>query len=409
MYKYFNQSYQYQYGDITFRLMENPKKIGDSRIGKINSNFVETIRIDLKKEFPIMDIKWIKFSNVVYELLWMLRGETNPKYLIENGCHIWTDDAYRYYKEKYSPHRKKVKLNKKIYFPPLETEHTPENNQLELFELDMSKKEFVKKILKDEVIKKYVGHSFAGDQYMNIYTFGQLDKIYGYQWRRFNGHTDQVQNVLDKLKSNPDDRRMIIIGHNPTDLENGDVGLPSCHNYMQFYTMIGKDGRRKLSLHCHIRSNDWFLGQPYNTIQYALLVHIFAKLSDMDVDELVITATDAHLYHIHFEPAKIWLDRFDKINYKHVFNIDVGSIPKDEIDEYIKNIIKKFKKPISFDKEDFFLPIKNPMEINEIDNTYCKAKIEISGEQKSIDDFKFEDFILTNYKPQKYIKAELLT
>ena len=344
------RSYQDQYANITKRLIESPKKIGDSRIGKINSNFVETLRIDLQKEFPIMDIKWIKFSNVVHELLWMLRGETNPKYLIKNGCHIWTDDAYRYYKEKYSPQLKHKRINSFTKQIPIE------------LETDISKEEFVKRVL--------VGENLFVDKYSDSYTYGDLDKIYGYQWRRFNDETDQVQNVLDKLKSNPDDRRMIIIGHNPTDLERGDVGLPACHNYMQFYTKVGEDGRRKLSVHCHIRSNDWFLGQPYNVIQYALITHIFAKLRDMDVDELVITATDAHLYHIHFEPAKIWLKRYDDLRL-----------------------------------------IQESPDWNEepIDKTYCKAKIEIIGEQKSIDDFQFEDFILTDYKPQPYIKAQLLS
>ena len=340
-------SYQDQYADITKQLMESPKKIGDSRIGKINSNFVETLRIDLQKEFPIMDIKWIKFSNIVHELLWMLRGETNPKYLIENDCHIWTDDAYRYYKEKYSPQLKFKRINGFTKQIPIE------------FEEDITKEEFVKRVLDDKTL-------FV-DKYTDSYTYGNLDKIYGYQWRRFNDETDQVQNVLDKLKSNPDDRRMIIIGHNPTDLENGEVGLPACHNYMQFYTKIGEDGRRKLSLHCHIRSNDWFLGQPYNVIQYALITHIFAKLSDMDVDELVITATDAHLYHIHFEPAKEWLDRYDATTLA----------------------VQKF----GFDS-----------------GTYCQAKIEIvDTDQRCVDDFQFEDFILTDYKPQSYIKAQLLS
>jgi thymidylate synthase len=366
-------SYQSQYADITRRLIESPKKIGDSRIGKINSNFVETLRIDLEKEFPIMDIKWIKFSNVVHELLWMLRGDTNPKYLIENGCHIWTDDAYRYYKDEYSPHK---------------------NDDEEI-----TKEEFVKKILNFGYLPSHNGIS---------YLYGNLDKIYGYQWRSFNDQTDQVQNVLDKLKENPDDRRMIIIAHNPTDLENGEVGLPSCHNYMSFYTRVGEDGRRKLSTYCNIRSNDWFLGQPYNVIQYALITHIFAKLSDMDVDELVINAVDAHLYHIHFEPAKIWLDRYYEISGKRVFSVDVGNIPEDEIDEYIAKVAAKFKEKIPID-EDFFLPIKPSHSTEIIDNSYCKAKIEIIGEQKTIDDFKFEDFVLTDYNPQKYIKAQLLS
>lgn len=345
-------SYQQQYYDITKRIIEQPHKVGESRIGTMNSRFCEQMRIDLTKEFPIMDMKWIKFSNVVHELLWMLRGETNPKYLIENDCHIWTDDAYRYYKEKFSPHR-----NNK-------------SNQMELFNVDMSKKIFVEKILKGEEIRKKMGHSFAGDHYMTTYTFGQLDRIYGFQWRKFGGLTDQVQNVINKLKSNPDDRRMIITGHNPTDLENGNVGLPSCHNYMQFYTTHNIDGHRDLSCFCNIRSNDWFLGQPYNVVQYALLIHIFAQMVGMGVGELVINAVDAHLYHEHFEPAKIWLKRFE--------NIPISEVIKEG------NMYHK--------------------------NTYCRADLDITDRNQTIvDEYHAQDFILDNYNPQKYIKAKLLT
>lgn len=367
-------SYQSQYADITRRLIDSPKKIGESRIGKINSNFVETMRIDLQKEFPIMDIKWIKFSNVVHELLWMLRGETNIKYLLENQCNIWTDDYVRWNKEKFCEY-------KKLSLP-----------------FEQTKKEIIEDILNERVID---GH-----------TYGDMCKIYGYQWRRFNGKTDQVQNVLDKLKENPDDRRMIIIGHNPTDLEEGNVGLPSCHNYMQFYTKVGEDGRRKLSLHCHIRSNDMGLGNPYNVVQYALIAHIFAKLSDMDVDELVFSITDSHLYHEHFNGIKEWLDRYDKISGK-VFKIDVGNIDEDDIEEYIENLGILFKNTLPIDNkksEDYFIPVRNENGVSEIiDNTYCKAKIEISGNQETIDDFKFEDFILSDYNPQPYIKMKLLT
>jgi thymidylate synthase len=129
----------------------------------------------------------------------------------------------------------------------------------------------------------------------------------------------------------------------------------------------------------------------------------------MDVDELVITATDAHLYHIHFEPAQIWLDRYDKITGKRVFSIDVGNIPEDDIEEYIKKVAKRFKKNNpNWENEDFFIGTRSS-NVEEIDNTYCKAKININGKQKSIDDFKFEDFILENYKPQSYIKAQLLS
>jgi thymidylate synthase len=285
-----------------------------------------------------MDIKWIKWSNIVHELLWMLRGGTNVKYLIENDCHIWTDDAYRYHKE---------------YFNQVET-----NGQLPIFEKE-EKKVFVQNVLDERIVPHTLG-----------WKFGNLGKIYGYQWRNFDDGTDQVQNVINSLKSNPDDRRMIITGHNPSNLEDGDVGLPSCHNYMQFYTTINEDGSRNLNTFCNIRSNDWFLGQPYNAAQYALLTHIFAKLVNMDVGELVINAVDAHLYHEHFEAAEEWLRRFKELPINDMVHIG---------NTYVKN-------------------------------TYCKATLSIADRERTIvDEFHINDFKLNNYQPQPYIKAKLLT
>jgi thymidylate synthase len=150
------------------------------------------------------------------------------------------------------------------------------------------------------------------------------------------------------------------------------VGLPSCHNYMQFYVTTNKEGKRVLNTFCNIRSNDWFLGQPYNVVQYALLTHMIATVVEMDVGELVINAVDAHLYHEHFKPAKVWLERYEKIPIK--------------------------QEPINGGREWFVGK-----------DSYCKAKLTINNEIKNIDDFKFEDFELTNYDPQPYIKAKLLT
>ena len=332
-------SYQQQYYDITKRIMKEPHKVGSSRIGDMNSRFCEQMRINLKEEFPIMDIKWIKFSNVVHELIWMLRGDTNIKYLIENNCHIWTDDAYRYYKEKYDPERGNP------------------DPQLDLFP-EEKKKEFIKKILDGEDMPG----TMSG-------RYGDMDNIYGYQWRKFGGYIDQVQDVLDMLQKNPDDRRMIITGHNPKDLAFKNVGLPSCHNYMQFYTTINGDSR-DLNTFCNIRSNDWFLGQPYNVVQYALITHIFAKMSGMGVGELVINAVDAHLYHAHFDVATIWLKRFEELPYSEMV--------KDEENTYRKN-------------------------------TFCRAKLADFPYKPYIGDYNADDFKLIGYDPMPYIKAKLLT
>lgn len=352
-----SNSYQKQYADITKKIMEKPTKIGNSRIGKINSRFCEQIRIDLKAEFPLMDIKWIKFSNIIHELLWMVRGESNIKYLVENDCHIWTDDAYRYYKEKYSPLLKYKRINGFTKQIPID------------YEEDITKEQFVEKVLNEETL-------FV-DKYSDTYRYGNLDRIYGVQWRNFNDGTDQIQNVIDTLKKNPDDRRMIVTGHNPADLEEGNVGLPSCHNYMQFYTTINEDGSRDLSCFCNIRSNDWFLGQPYNTPQYALLTHMIAKVVGMGVGELVVNAVDAHLYHEHFDAAKIWLSRYKRTPLKTLLYNEMENGGHRDIGQYW--------------------------------DSFCKAKLTINGDQEHIDNFKAEDFVLENYNPQKYIKAKLLT
>jgi thymidylate synthase len=345
-----NKSYQQQYAETLRKLIDFPTKVGESRIGKINSIFSEQMRIDLQKEFPLMDIKKIKFSNIAHELLWMIRGDTNVKYLIENDCHIWTDDAYRYYKEKYA-------------------EWEDENLTLDVADQIryLSKEDFIKKTLKGEE-EIWIGS--------HRYLYGDLDRIYGKQWRKFNGRTDQLQNCIDTLIDNPDDRRMIVTAHNPADIEEGIVGLPSCHNYFQFYSTLHEDGSRTLSTFVNIRSNDMFLGNPYNVAQYALLTHIIGSMVNMSPDELVINSVDCHLYHAHFDAAEEWLKRYD---YRL----------KDEFKEFETN-------------GEGILDLSGGF-------CYCKAEMEVPASLENIDDYSVDDFILMDYEPDKYIKAELLT
>jgi len=350
------KSYQNQYADILLKLLKMPRKVGDSRIGKINSRFVETIRVDLRKEFPLMDIKWLKFSNILHELLWFVRGDNNIKYLADNECKIWNDDAYRYYNEKYVP----------LGCP------------------EISKEDFIIKAMNSEQI------TITDDPYDKPYKYGDLDRIYGKQWREFNGKTDQLQNCIHKLKTNPDDRRMIISGHNPTDLEDNIVGLPSCHNFFQFYTeeipyeekeliaenrgcSINDVEDRYINVWFNIRSNDWFLGQPYNMPSYSILLKMIGKLVNMIPKEVVCTAIDTHLYHKHIKPSDIWLNRFEHI-----------------LDEYRIG------------------ETGNILTVDDV--TFCRSKLNIKDkEYKSINDFEFNDFVLLDYEPQPYIKAELLT
>lgn len=352
--------YQSQYYEIMNNIKKAPRKIGESRIGPINSRFFETLRVDVRKEFPLMDIKWLKFSNILHELLWFVKGDTNTKYLSNNGCNIWNDDAYRYYNEKYVP----------LGCPKLTND------------------EFSEKVKAREI---YIYKTPKDENEECAYIYGDLDRIYGKQWRNFNGKTDQLQNCIDKLKTNPDDRRMIVSAHNPTDLEEGNVGLPSCHNFFQFYTeeisyvermTIAKHRgceiedveKRYVNIWFNIRSNDWFLGQPYNMPSYAILLMMVGKLVNMIPKELVCSAVDAHLYKEHFKPAEIWDQRYNEI---------------------VDNVLNS--------KE----------EVNTSDiyfNLLCQSKLEISDREiNSIDEFTYDDFDLSNYDPQPYIKAKLLT
>jgi thymidylate synthase len=334
------ETYQEQYANITKELMENPDKVSGSRIGDINSKFSVQVRVDLQKEFPLMEIKAIKFSNIVHELLWMIKGDTNIKYLVENGCHIWTDDAYRYYREKYV-----TKDEKPV----------------------SSKEEFVEKVLNGESF--YVADLKEVDKY-RTYRYGDLDKVYGYQWRNFGSeNVDQIKNAIDKIKNNPLDRRIIVTAHNPSDIEADEVGLPSCHNYFQFYVIPKEEGKNVLNTFVNMRSNDWFLGQPYNMAQYALLTHIITKITDCEVGTLVINSVDAHLYHAHFDAAKKWLNRYDNL------------FLDDEFAQTFEELTK------------------------------CNSTISFNDQKEysSIEDFTFEDIILDNYIPDGYIKAPLLT
>jgi thymidylate synthase len=347
--------YQTQYVEILNRLINNPDKNIQSRIGKVRSRFVEIIRVNLLEEFPLMDIKNIKFSNILHELLWFIKGDTSVNYLYKNNCNIWNDDAFRYYNEKY------VLLG------------APK----------LTKEEFLIRV-EDKV--KFYYSSKDEEHCVDDYCYGDLDRVYGKQWRSFNGKTDQLQNCITTLMKNPDDRRMIVTAHNPSDIEDNIVGLPSCHNMFQFYTIplnifertkianttypdiITKWDEKRLDLHeipkhyisiwFNIRSNDFFLGQPYNMASYALLLNIIANIVNMIPNEIVCTAIDCHLYEEHIPAAVEYINRYNNLH---------------------------------------------------AENLLCKSKLNIKRKLNSIDDIVVDDFELLNYSPQPFIKAPLLT
>lgn len=379
------KTYQEQYAEILKKLLNNPRKNVMSRVGDVGSNFVELLRIDLQKEFPLLDLKKISFSNVLHELLWIISGKTNIKYLIENNCNIWTDDAFRYYKSKYEPIIKRIWNNNNS--DDIESLIVSDNV------LDINKESFIDLVLK----QRKVNHRNDYGMYQT-YTFGDLDAVYGYQWRKFNGWVDQLKGALEKLKTDPDNRRNIVTAHNPSDIESNEVGLPSCHNYFQFYTepipledrikhaksihpnvKINNEKQldelnipqRYINIFVNIRSNDWFLGQPYNMPSYSLLLMMYGKLASMIPKEVTMLAVDCHLYDKHIDAAK----------------------------EYLKRYTFALEESKHMDSSNDFN-----------DQLICKSGIYIKTENpQSIDDFKFDDFELTDYNPQSMIKAELLT
>jgi thymidylate synthase len=218
---------------------------------------------------------------VATELLWFLRGDTNIRYLVDNNCHIWDGDAYKNYS--------------KLFTPDF---HGPRYNQDQFIEMIQT------------------NNAFARD-------FGDLGPVYGAQWRGWfkpeyvmNNdfettlqpvEVDQIQNLINDLKTNPDSRRLMVNAWNVGEIDH--MVLPPCHYGFQVYTREGKSGKRYISLMWNQRSVDTFLGLPFNIASYALLLEIIAREVDMIPDELIGNLGDVHLYSNHIEQAKEQLTR----------------------------------------------------------------------------------------------------
>ena len=246
------------------------KKILDQGIKKRDrtgtgtlSYFGYQMRFNLSDGFPLVTTKKIHFPSVVYELLWFLRGESNIKYLKENGVSIWDEWA-------------------------------------------------------DET--------------------GNLGRVYGVQWRSWRdyagGEIDQISNLINSLKSDPDSRRHIVSSWNVGDLDN--MNLPPCHALFQFHVV-----NNRLSCQLYQRSADVFLGVPFNIASYALLTSMIAKTLDMEVGDFIHTLGDAHLYLNHIDQAKLQLSRNPK------------KLPQLEI-------LRKYNDVFSYQFDDFILRSYEP-------------------------------------------------
>ena len=239
------------------------------------------MRFNLSEGFPLLTTKRVFLKGVIHELLWFLRGDTNIKYLVDNGVHIWDSDAFRYYNELCVKHGV-LPVDKDTFLGALGVESPIEG-----------------------------------------YRFGDLNHVYGYQWRSWpkaNGETiDQIREVIETIKRNPSSRRMIVSAWNVAEVE--DMALPPCHVLFQFYVA---DGR--LSCQLYQRSADTFLGVPFNIASYALLTMMIAQECGLQAGEFVHTLGDTHLYLNHMEQVDEQLSRSPRTLPTMRLNPDVKSV-----------------------------------------------------------------------------------
>ena len=268
-----------QYHDLIKHIIENGTIKQDRTGTGTKSVFGYQMRFDLSEGFPMVTTKKLHLKSIVYELLWFLKGDTNIKYLQENGVRIWND--------------------------------------------------------------------WADEQ-------GDLGPVYGYQWRNWNGdEIDQISEIIETLKTNPDSRRMLVSAWNPSvlpdtsksfseNVANGKAALPPCHAFFQFYVADGK-----LSCQLYQRSADVFLGVPFNIASYALFTMMMAQACGLEAGDFIHTFGDAHIYSNHKEQIELQLSRAPR------------PLPKMTLNPEVKNIF----------------------------------------------DFTFDDFTLTEYNPHPHIKG----
>ncbi|TCI35638.1 MULTISPECIES: thymidylate synthase [unclassified Exiguobacterium] len=258
-----------QYHDLCNHILDHGVVKEDRTGTGTTSVFGYQMRFNLQDGFPLITTKKLHTRSIIHELLWFISGDTNVRYLQDNGVRIWNEWA-------------------------------------------------------DED--------------------GNLGPVYGAQWRSFpkpdGSSVDQLAQVIEQIKTNPDSRRLVVSAWNPGQLE--DMALPPCHLLFQFYVADGK-----LSCQLYQRSADTFLGVPFNIASYALLTHMVAHVTGLEVGDFVHTLGDAHIYHNHLEQVKLQLTR------------DTRPLPK----------------------------------------------LNILRDVSSIEDFRFEDFELVGYDPHPHIKG----
>ncbi len=249
-----------QYQDLLSNILEKGSSKSDrTGVGTL-SVFGRQIRHNMGTGFPLLTTKKMAWKTMVTELRWFLKGDTNIKYLVDNGCNIWNGDAYKQYQRAC------------------------------LYELDrdeLTYDEFMERIKTD-------------DDFANVW--GGLGPIYGKQWRNWDKHTDQIFNLIQDIHNNPDSRRLMVNAWNVGEL--GQMALPPCHYGFQIYIQ-----GEYMSLMWNQRSVDAFLGLPFNIASYGLLLSLIADHTGYRTGELIGNLGDVHLYKNHIDAAKEQIER----------------------------------------------------------------------------------------------------
>jgi thymidylate synthase len=315
-----------KYQELLQDIIDNGSEKGDRTGTGTISVFGRQIRHKMSQGFPLLTTKKMAWKVMVTELLWFLRGDTNIKFLLDYDCHIWDGDAYKRYITVYD-----IESRESTY--ALEELHMLS---------DLTKEEFIKRIKTDDAFAK---------------KWGDLGPIYGKQWRKWLGESerakgslsasttfgyiDQIQNLIEDIKTNPDSRRLMVSAWNVGEI--GQMVLPPCHYGFQVYTreltiserleLASKTykelfepsdfyrvdheeidklypvPKRAISLMWNQRSVDTFLGLPFNIASYGLLLEIIAKEVNMIPEDLIGNLGDVHLYKNHIEQAKEQISR----------------------------------------------------------------------------------------------------
>jgi len=252
-----------QYRGILAELLYNGKEKKDRTGTGTLSKFGMQIRHKMSDGFPLLTTKKMAVKTMMTELKWFLKGDTNIKYLVDNGCNIWNGDAYKNYKN-------------------YETYAIDNSYGVDV----LSMEEFINKIkTNDEFAAKW----------------GELGPIYGKQWRDWD-NIDQIDNLLFQLVANPDGRRLMVSAWNVGEMN--DMILPPCHYGFQCYVADGK-----LSLMWNQRSVDTFLGLPFNIASYGMLLMLLCEETGYKPGDLIGNLGDVHLYNNHVEQAKEQISR----------------------------------------------------------------------------------------------------